>query len=144
MQTSVCNLIVKDTLALLFSCEFCEISKNTFFTEHLWTSASISESIKVFLCLSIYFKLSKLITFNSSLETNIFLNTIIFIKYHHLYSSCNASFNNSLFLIFCYDCIVKIIAVAFIFNIDFFDIHFIYTYNHEAHDFPTNELHQIC
>ena len=24
----------------LFSCEFCEISKNTFFTEHLWTTAS--------------------------------------------------------------------------------------------------------
>ena len=22
------------------SCEFCEISKNTFFTEHLWTTAS--------------------------------------------------------------------------------------------------------
>ena len=24
----------------MFSCEFCEISKNTFFTEHLWTAAS--------------------------------------------------------------------------------------------------------
>ena len=24
----------------MFSCEFCEISKNTFFTEHLWASAS--------------------------------------------------------------------------------------------------------
>ena len=24
----------------MFSCEFCEISKNTFFTEHLWTTAS--------------------------------------------------------------------------------------------------------
>ena len=24
----------------VFSCEFCEISKNTFFTEHLWTTAS--------------------------------------------------------------------------------------------------------
>ena len=23
-----------------FSCEFCEITKNTFFTEHLWTTAS--------------------------------------------------------------------------------------------------------
>ena len=27
----------KETLAQMFSCEFCEISKNTFFTEHLWT-----------------------------------------------------------------------------------------------------------
>ena len=27
-------------LVQVFSCEFCEISKNTFFTEHLWTTAS--------------------------------------------------------------------------------------------------------
>ena len=27
-------------LAQVFSCEFCEISKNTFFTEHLWTADS--------------------------------------------------------------------------------------------------------
>ena len=31
----------KDTLAQVFSCEFCEISKNTFFIDHLWTTASI-------------------------------------------------------------------------------------------------------
>ena len=30
----------KKTLAQVFSCEFCEISKNTFLTEHLWTTAS--------------------------------------------------------------------------------------------------------
>ena len=24
----------------MFSCEFCEISKNTFFTEHIWATAS--------------------------------------------------------------------------------------------------------
>ena len=35
-----CNFIKKETLALVFSWEFCEISKNTFFTEHLWTTAS--------------------------------------------------------------------------------------------------------
>ena len=28
------------TLAQVFSCEFCEISKNTFFTEDHWTTAS--------------------------------------------------------------------------------------------------------
>ena len=28
----VCNFIKKDTPAQVFSCEFCEISKNTFFT----------------------------------------------------------------------------------------------------------------
>ena len=31
----VCNFIKKDTLAQVFSCEFCKISKNTLFTEHL-------------------------------------------------------------------------------------------------------------
>ena len=31
-----CNFIEKETLAQVFSCELCEISKNTFFTEHLW------------------------------------------------------------------------------------------------------------
>ena len=34
------NFIKKETLAQVFSCEFCETSKNTFFTEHLWTTAS--------------------------------------------------------------------------------------------------------
>ena len=32
--------IKKETLAKVFSCEFCEISKNTFFTEHLWATSS--------------------------------------------------------------------------------------------------------
>ena len=32
--------LLKKTLAQVFSCEFCEISKNTFFTEQLRTSAS--------------------------------------------------------------------------------------------------------
>ena len=31
-----CNFIKKETLAQVLSCEFYEISKNTFFTEHLW------------------------------------------------------------------------------------------------------------
>ena len=35
------NLLFKrKTLAQVFSCEFCEISKNTFFTEHLMATAS--------------------------------------------------------------------------------------------------------
>ena len=34
------TLLKKETLAQVFSCEFYEISKNTFFTEHLWTTAS--------------------------------------------------------------------------------------------------------
>ena len=35
-----CNFIKKETLAQVFYCEFCEISKNTFSTEYLWTTAS--------------------------------------------------------------------------------------------------------
>ena len=31
----------KETLAQVFSCELCEISKNTFLTEHFWTTASL-------------------------------------------------------------------------------------------------------
>ena len=30
------TLLKKETLAQVFSCEFCKISKNIFFTEHLW------------------------------------------------------------------------------------------------------------
>ena len=33
--------IKKETLAQIFSCGFCEISKNTFFTEHLLATASL-------------------------------------------------------------------------------------------------------
>ena len=32
--------LLKRTLAQVLSCEFCEISKNTFFTEHFWMTAS--------------------------------------------------------------------------------------------------------
>ena len=33
------NFIKKETLAQVFSCEFCKYSKNIFFTEHLWATA---------------------------------------------------------------------------------------------------------
>ena len=35
-RPEACNFIKKETLAQVFSCEFFEISKSTFFTEHLW------------------------------------------------------------------------------------------------------------
>ena len=41
-RPQACNFIKKETLAEVFSCEFCEISKKTFFTEHLWVAASNS------------------------------------------------------------------------------------------------------
>ena len=40
LRPEACNFIKKETLAQVFSCEFCNISKNTFFTEQLWTTAS--------------------------------------------------------------------------------------------------------
>ena len=35
-----CNFVKKEILAKVFFCEFCEISKNTFFTEHVLATAS--------------------------------------------------------------------------------------------------------
>ena len=32
-ETEACNFIKKETMTQVFSCEFCEISKNTLFTE---------------------------------------------------------------------------------------------------------------
>ena len=40
LRPEACNFIKKETLAQVFFCEFCEISKNTFFIEHLWAIAS--------------------------------------------------------------------------------------------------------
>ena len=41
-KPEICNFIKKETLAQVFSCEFCENSKNTFFTEHLLATASVN------------------------------------------------------------------------------------------------------
>ena len=39
-QETTCNFIKIETLAYVVFCEFFEISKKTFFTENLWTTAS--------------------------------------------------------------------------------------------------------
>ena len=41
ISPQACNFIKKEALAQMFSCEFCEIFKNTFFTEHLWVTVSV-------------------------------------------------------------------------------------------------------
>ena len=41
------TLLKKKILAQVFSCEFFEICENTFFTEHLWTTASGKGCFKV-------------------------------------------------------------------------------------------------
>ena len=40
LRSEAHNFIKTESLAQVFSCEFCEISKNTFFTEHLQTTSS--------------------------------------------------------------------------------------------------------
>ena len=47
VKNQACSFIKKETLAQVFSCEFGEISKNTFFTEHLWATASKLKSLKL-------------------------------------------------------------------------------------------------
>ena len=48
MLPEACKFIKKETRAQEFSCEFCEISKNTLFSEHLWTTASLTRSMRTF------------------------------------------------------------------------------------------------
>ena len=49
-QENNCDFLIikKETLAQVFSCEFCEISKNTYFIEHLWWNTRT----EAFLCAS--------------------------------------------------------------------------------------------
>ena len=49
------------TLAQMFSCEFCEISKNTFFTEHVWATASVLIRLRQQLLLKIFIKKETLV-----------------------------------------------------------------------------------
>ena len=52
-----CNFIKKETLAQVPSCEFCEISNKTFFTEYLWATASERSRLKItFFGHRVYFK----------------------------------------------------------------------------------------
>ena len=39
-KVETCNFIKKETLAKVFLYKFCKIPKNTFFTGHLWATAS--------------------------------------------------------------------------------------------------------
>ena len=61
--------IKKDTLAQAFSDEFCEISKNNFFTEHVWATASVL----CWFCFTLDFQTSFEYIF-----TKIFLDILVF------------------------------------------------------------------
>ena len=47
-RNQACNFIKKETLAQVFSCEFCEIFKIIFFTKHLWTTVSAWHYCKLY------------------------------------------------------------------------------------------------
>ena len=44
LQVLACIFIKKETLVQVLSCEFCEIFKNTFFTDQLWVTAFVSSA----------------------------------------------------------------------------------------------------
>ena len=60
------TLLKKETLAQVFSCKFCEISKNTFFTERLWWLLLIEKHLRCMIfqqsfCLKIFSFMKKLV-----------------------------------------------------------------------------------
>ena len=65
-------------LSDVFSCEFCEISKNTFCTEYLWTTTSESFSTKIGNC----YKLLNLLN-NSIVDVYIFWKNASWNKTEH-------------------------------------------------------------
>ena len=65
-------------MAQVFSCEFCEISKNTFFTEHIWVTASVFV-IKNFQSVAILHEMLEIL-----ILTFCNFNTLFFPKYFPL------------------------------------------------------------
>ena len=87
--------LLKETLAQVFSCEFCETSKNTFFTERLWSTAykkCVAGKFKIFLNKSIphVIRVWRLIqeTFNLSRMGDIVLS-----MHFRYFCLCNESMN---------------------------------------------------
>ena len=50
-----CNFIEIETLAQVFSCEFCEISKDTFFTEYVWATASMKHTQDGYILFALFY-----------------------------------------------------------------------------------------
>ena len=61
-KAPACNVIKKETLSQAFSCEFCKISKNNFFTEHFRPTASGDEQLPNDL---VYIYIKKMILFQN-------------------------------------------------------------------------------
>ena len=77
LLAEACNFIKKETLAQVFFYEFCEICKNTFFKEHLRTTASKIWQEKVYNKVI----LSKYKTIIWNLHVSKKITSIFFIEY---------------------------------------------------------------
>ena len=85
-----CSFIKKETLAQVFSCKFYEISKNTFLTEHLRTTASACSGLYFCLCLlTIRIDLSQPLM---SCNTSVFAVFSFFSLTHFVSTHCQESF----------------------------------------------------
>ena len=80
LQAKACSLIKKETLAQVFSCGFCEISKNAFFTEHVWATAS--DIRPFFFCFFLFFNIMM-----NLLNIDNCSRTLAFKKFRHLNKS---------------------------------------------------------
>ena len=93
----------------MFSCEFCEICKNPFFTEHLRTTACVVTSQKHFrvLSFSINIQLQTRIQLTNFCVTNTYVSSVIFVciymivKLHHLFYFCQSDNENTINWFYC-------------------------------------------
>ena len=75
-------LIKKETLAQVFSCELCKISKNTSFTAHLRTTASTDKASSLQVIILILSKIGRIPNFSSNelakkLQLTIILGNVV-------------------------------------------------------------------
>ena len=75
MYPNISEIATGGALAQVFSCEFCEIFKNTFFIEHLWTNVSVLYNFRVANILDYHRNREKGYTF--SYEKTIFCTSVL-------------------------------------------------------------------
>ena len=92
LQVSFCNIIKKETLMQVFSCDFCEIFKNTFCLEYLWWLL-LNQMYNYWLRIQVW-KLKKEININATIKPSIYIALILCLgnlisKYFELFISKN-------------------------------------------------------
>ena len=71
LQAQACNFIKKETLAQVFSCEFCEISKNTF-SYRTPPVAAFKGNVQKTFCITLHSRLNKIYNTLNQVFSNIF------------------------------------------------------------------------